>query len=445
MTQVPPLLFASSCPTQAEVTAAAETTVSAPSSRQSQPLVCSVDPQPRDQSHGLRETFCPATAQVQQPDSQDCDVTTIVSPETFTESSYPGKGPVLGPSPQFVSEGVGRGTVQSQPGSLFLELFAGTARMSKAFSRVGFQVLAVDSVKPQGVPALALDLTKASSRNLVLDLVQSKRLAAVHLAPPCGTSSRAREIYAGPGCPQPLRSPLHADGLPGLSFLQRTRVSAANKLYRFTAEVIRACHSLGVLWSLENPQSSMFWLTSPIQQLWQELRGSVFFATFDSCVYGGLRKKATTFWSSAPVVQSLSLRCHDGLGHQHLPWGRQGPSWTTAEEAAYPQALCRHWASIVLEDLSKAGLVETQGSQPGTAVFAAAERAALGLFPKAMHAPVCVDPFQGQQWVKLAGDADRTKFVPGVRLHDSAFPKGSTTIKVSVHQGCLVGTCRTAG
>ena len=170
------------------------------------------------------------------------------------------------PSPQSVSEGVGRGTVQPQPGSLFLELFAGTAGVSKAFSRVGFQVLAVDSVKPQGVPALALDLTKASSQKLVLDLVQSKRLAAVHLAPPCGTSSRAREIYAVPGCPQPLRSPLHADGLPGLSFLQRTRVSAANKLYRFTAEVIRACHSLGVLWSLENPQSSMFWLTSPIQQ-----------------------------------------------------------------------------------------------------------------------------------------------------------------------------------
>ena len=196
-------MFASSCPTQVEITAAAETTVSAPSSRQGQPGVCSVDPQPQDQSHELADNSCPETAQVQQPHSQDCDVTTTVSPETRTESSYPGKGPVLGPSPQFVSEGVGRGTVQPQPGSLFLELFAGTARMSKAFSRVGFQVLAVDSVKPQGVPALALDLTKASSRKLVLDLVQSKRLAAVHLAPPCGTSSRAREIYAGQDVPSP--------------------------------------------------------------------------------------------------------------------------------------------------------------------------------------------------------------------------------------------------
>ena len=81
-------------------------------------------------------------------------------------------------------------------------------------------------------------------------------------------------------------------------------------------------------------------------------------------------------------------------------------------------------------------------TQPGTARFAAAERASLGLFPKATHAPVCVDPFQGQQWVRLNSDADRTKFVPGVRLHDANFPKGSTTIKVSVYKGtwwALVG------
>ena len=201
-------------------------------------------------------------------------------------------------------------------------------------------------------------------------------------------------------------------------------MSAANKLYQFTAKVIHACHRLGILWSLENPQSSLFWLTSPMQELWQQLRGSVFFATFDSCVYGGLRKKATTFWSSAPVVQSLSLRCHEGLGHKHLPWGRQGQGWSTAEEAAYPQTLCRHWASLVLGALEDVGLMLTRENQPGAASFAAAERASLGLFPKAT-----------QQWVRLDSAADRTKFVPGVRLHDAKFPKGSTTIKVSVYQG----------
>ena len=254
----------------------------------------------------------PRQSEVRKASSKDPSRHTIVSPTALAESSCAGNSPVLGLSPQLVTEGVGQATARTQSGSLFLELFAGTARMSKAFSRVGFQVLAVDSVKPQAVPALSLDLTKVSSQKLILDLVQSKRLAAIHLAPPCGTSSQARAIDAGPGSPQPPRSPLFADGLPGLSFLQRTRVSAANKLYQFTAKVIHVCHKLGILWSLENPQSSLFWLTSPMQELWQQLRGSVFFATFDSCVYGGLRKKATTFWSSAPVVQSLSLRCHEG-------------------------------------------------------------------------------------------------------------------------------------
>ena len=217
-------------------------------------------------------------------------------------------------------------------------------------------------------------------------------------------------------------------------------MSAANKLYQFTAKVIHVCHKLGILWSLENPQSSLFWLTSPMQELWQQLRGSVFFATFDSCVYGGLRKKATTFWSSAPAVQSLSLRCHEGLGHKHLPWGRQGQGWSTAEEAAYPQTLCRHWASLVLEALEDVGLLLKRESQPGTASFAAAERASLGLFPKATHAPVCVDPFQGQQWVRLNSDADRTKFVlesGSMRQTSLRVPRPSRSLSTKEHGGPL--------
>ena len=103
-----------------------------------------------------------------------------------------------------------------------------------------------------------------------------------------------------------------------------------------------------------------------------------------------MRKKATTFWSSAPVVQSLSLRCHEGLGHKHLPWRRQGQGWSTAEEAAYPQTLCRHWASLVLGALEDVGLMLKRENQPGTASFAAAERASLGFFPKAT-----------QQWTRL--------------------------------------------
>ena len=267
--------------------------------------------------------------------------------------------------------------------------------MSKAFARLGLQVLAVDSVKVSGVPSVLLDLAKPLSQKLVLDLISSRRLAAVHLAPPCGTSSAARRIYAGPGSPQPLRSALHPDGLPGLSFFNRQRVATANKLYRFSAEVILACQENRVIWSLENPESSLFWITSPVLSVWKALRSHIFHGTFDSCVYGGARKKATTFWSNCQSVSDLSLRCHPRLGHVHLPWGRQASGWSTAEEAAYPPILCRHWASLVTEDLSRRGRLADFSSAQGSVRYAAAERASLGLFPKATHAPVVVDPFQG--------------------------------------------------
>ena len=131
-----------------------------------------------------------------------------------------------------------------------------------------------------------------------------------------------------------------------------------------------------------------------------------------------------------------------GLGHRHKPWGRQGAAWATAEEAAYPPVLCRHWATLVAEHLEAAGTVIDEGLVQGTQRFAAAERAALGFFPKATHAPVCVEPFQDKEWLELGSAADRTKFVPGTRLNDPSFPKGSTTIKVTVQNGrwwALVG------
>ena len=239
-----------------------------------------------------------------------------------------------------------------------------------------------------------------------------------------------------------MRSATHPDGLPGLSFLQKQRVATANKLYRFTAQVISACQQNDVFWSLENPESSLFWLTSPMRELWKNFRSQISFGTFDSCVYGGSRKKATTFWSNCQSVTDLSLRCHPSLGHVHAPWGRQASGWATAEEAAYPPILCRHWASLVTEELSRKGLLADFGSAQGSVQYAAAERASLGLFPKATHAPVVVDPFQGHSWVRLESAKDRVKFVPGVRLQDPAFPKGSTTIKVMVEHGvwgALVG------
>ncbi|CAE7262843.1 URC1, partial [Symbiodinium sp. KB8] len=252
----------------------------------------------------------------------------------------------------------------------------------------------------QGVPSLTLDLSKPLSQKLILDLVRGS------------TQGQARHSPCAVHCTQ------------------------------MDCQVISACQELDVYWSLENPESSLFWLTSPISQLWRAFRSQIFHGTFDSCVYGGLRKKATTFWSNCQSVTDLALRCHPSLGHKHLSWGRLASGWSTAEEAAYPTVLCKHWASLVTEALYRKGCIADFGSAQGSVRYAAAERAALGLFPKATYAPVMVDPFQGQSWVKLESAKDRMKFVPGMRLQDPAFPKGSTTIKVMVEHGAwgaLVG------
>ena len=43
-------------------------------------------------------------------------------------------------------------------------------------------------------PAVKMDLTKPSAQKMILDEIKSGRVSGVMLAPPCGTSSRARNI-----------------------------------------------------------------------------------------------------------------------------------------------------------------------------------------------------------------------------------------------------------
>ena len=53
----------------------------------------------------------------------------------------------------------------------------------------------------------------------------------IHLAPVCGTASRARDIRRFHNDPKPLRSEEWPEGLPGLSPKELERVSLANRLF----------------------------------------------------------------------------------------------------------------------------------------------------------------------------------------------------------------------
>ena len=109
-----------------------------------------------------------------------------------------------------------------------IEIVCGKARLSKKLRSKLFQVISVDHETTKGVPILQIDISDANQRAVLEDLIALDKVLYVHLAPPCGTASAARQIKPGP---PPLRSVIFPMGLPHLNFVQSTRVRKANFLY----------------------------------------------------------------------------------------------------------------------------------------------------------------------------------------------------------------------
>ena len=199
--------------------------------------------------------------------------------------------------------------------ALFIELFAGSANLSKAFRWVGMQVIPVDTKDAAQVKMVKLNLLHKGSLQLVFRLLETRNVIMVHMAPPCSASSQARRIQRSPNDPKPLRSWDRPDGLQGLGFLDRNRVAQANRLYQVCQQVALMCNRLRVWWSIENPTSSLMWITSPLKSLWEQRRHNMYFATFHNCVYGGDRKKSTAIWMSCSALQALTCACNKDFEH----------------------------------------------------------------------------------------------------------------------------------
>jgi hypothetical protein len=182
-------------------------------------------------------------------------------------------------------------------------------------------------------------------------------VAYIHAAVPCGTASRARDkpipskfLRAGAPQPRPLRSEKWPRGLPGLSSNEEMRVKMANEIYDFVCLLFIEYHHK-LLWTLENPFNSYFWMVDTAVLLAQ-LPG-VSFAKFQQCMHGGQRPVWRKWLSNFPEITGLNAEC-DGA-HEHLPFRIQNVSgewrFSTAEEAEYPRKLCNTVANIVVQKL----------------------------------------------------------------------------------------------
>ena len=169
----------------------------------------------------------------------------------------------------------------------------------------------------------------------------------LHLGVPCGTSSRAREINLGRGCPRPLRSEAHPQGIPNLAKHEQERVEQANRIYSFACSLILLCENLGKDWSLEQPWRSLFWHTIYWRSVTQHC--APFTVQFVHCMFGGQRAKKTRIATSVELLTQLQCECDKQ--HEHLPRGRSATGYATAAEVEYPLRLCKSWAALIAKHL----------------------------------------------------------------------------------------------
>jgi hypothetical protein len=126
---------------------------------------------------------------------------------------------------------------------LIIKIFAGTARVTACLKQFGMSsAFGTDHVRHKQSMAQA-DLTTKAGVELFMQWLSNPNVIGIFLAPPCGTASRARAIPmkpkrpGDPPAPKPLRSDAFPNGIPGMSFFDRVKISKANRLYHLTAQL----------------------------------------------------------------------------------------------------------------------------------------------------------------------------------------------------------------
>ena len=239
-----------------------------------------------------------------------------------------------------------------------IELCAGSAAYSATLKALGFQVIPIDhrfNEHQQKTRCVVIDLSADDAWDLVEKILDSGHVHSVHLGPPCGTASAARNRpipfalrAQGAPCPPPLRSEQYPLGLPHLTKTQLRRVVTANKIYWLCSKVIQKCILLRIIVSMENPLNSLLWLVPWIAALLQlpELE----FIVLDNCMFGSSRNKSSAFLCTKGVFSSMAVRCDRKHTHRQwqLKWTEGKWKFDTAEEAEYTKELCDALAACVL-------------------------------------------------------------------------------------------------
>ena len=202
-------------------------------------------------------------------------------------------------------------------------------------------------VAKQKVRLVCLDLSDSKNQQLVAEWCTDDHCLWVHFGVPCGTASAARFRRMGRRHhgPPPLRSYKLPDGLPGLSGPNLARLRAANRLYSFMAQLILQLDAKNITWTVENPWTSLMWLTSYWKKV--ESHRMPFYCELHNCMFGGKRLKRTCIASNNSAVLALNILCDQQ--HEHEPWSVRNNVFDTSLEAEYTPQLAKCLATTMLE------------------------------------------------------------------------------------------------
>ena len=292
--------------------------------------------------------------------------------------------------------------------------------------------------KPQkGTPIFQLDISKKADRKILEDILSMDCILYCHFAPPCGTASAARQIKPGP---PPLRSIRFPMGFKHLKGINKQRVIAANFLYRWTKKMIVRLERAGAAWSVENPASSLMWLTDPFVELIDEIPSLIAFS-FHTCMFQAKRKKDTAIWTSIRELRNHLKRKCDSQ-HEHLAWGKSDKhdGFATADKCAYNERMCASWAQAISDFAVASGYHGPPFDMQediNSAEAAQINKTILGCLPRGRKVPPLITDWLEPQLFRI-DDAPAVQTLPiGKRIPDSVqrFPQGSKLVRFTNENG----------
>lgn len=187
----------------------------------------------------------------------------------------------------------------TEQGLAFIEICAGSAKLSAAARERGIRSVAVDHQANKHTTHHAIsfyDLTSPKAQTNLMEALEGDIPGAIHVAPPCRTCSRAREKpFPGLGdlAPKPLRDERYPFGYPWLTGTERARVLQSNLLYAFVVQLLFFPFTYNVIISVENPANSWLWMilkelvvalgNRQFQRWYQHLEA----VQFSNCAFGG--------------------------------------------------------------------------------------------------------------------------------------------------------------